>query len=147
MKMKTIKNALHINASKEKVWDVLTNDHYTRQWYAAFKEGSHAVTDWQKGSKAQFLDADGNGMEALIDESKPGELLSIEYTGLVINGRENFDSDMAEKYKGGREIYRLLEVKGKTRLDVEADMDESMYEMMAESWKKACKKIIELAEN
>jgi uncharacterized protein YndB with AHSA1/START domain len=145
--MKTIKNTLHINASKEKVWDVLTKDHYTRQWYAAFMEGSHAVTDWQKGSKAQFLDAEGNGMAAVIAESKPGELLSIEYTGLVMKGKEDLDSDIARKYKGGHEIYRLREVNGKTQLDTEADMDEGMYDMMAESWQKACGKIIELAEN
>lgn len=144
--MKTIKNTLLINAPTKKVWDVLTKDHYTRQWYTAFKEGSHAVTDWQKGSKAQFLDANGNGMAALITRSEPGQMLSIEYTGLVIKGKEDLDSDIAKKYKGGREIYRLLEVDGKTQLDTEADMDEGMYEMMAESWKKACDKIIELAE-
>lgn len=145
--MRTIKNTLHLNASAKKVWEVLTKDEYTRQWYAAFKEGSQAVTDWKKESKAQFLDEDGNGMLAVIAESKPGELLSIEYTGLVMNGKEDTDSDVAKKYKGGHEIYRLSEANGKTRLDMEADMEEDMYEMMAESWKKACRKIVELAEN
>ena len=145
--MKTIKNTLHLNASPEKVWEVLTKDEYTRQWYAAFMEGSHAVTDWKKGSKAQFLDEAGNGMLAVIVESKPGELLSMEYTGMVMNGKEDTDSHIARKYKGGHEIYRLSKVDGKTRLDMEADMEESMYGMMAESWKKACQKIVELAEN
>jgi uncharacterized protein YndB with AHSA1/START domain len=147
MKMKTIKNTVHINASKEKVWEVLTKDHYTRQWYAKFKEGSHAVTNWKKGSKALFLDADSNGMAAKVVENKPAESLILEFTGVVTKGKEDYESDMARQVFGGHESYRLSEKDGKTQLDTEADMDEGMYDMMAESWKKALQKLVELAEN
>ena len=86
-------------------------------------------------------------MLAVIAESRPGELLSIEYTGMVMNGKEDTSSDIARKFIGAHETYRLSKADGKTRLDMEADMDEDMYEMMAESWKTACRKIVELAEN
>ena len=35
--MKTIKKSIEIKASKEKVWEVLTEDKYTRIWYADFQ--------------------------------------------------------------------------------------------------------------
>lgn len=145
--MKAIKNTVLINASKEKVWDVLTKDHYTRQWYAEFMEGSHAVTDWKEGSKALFLDKDGNGMATKVTESKPGESLVLEFTGVVMKGQEDYESDMAKQVIGGNESYRLSEKDGKTQLDTSADMEDEMYEMMADSWKRALKKLVELAEN
>ena len=144
--MKAIKNTTIINASKEKVWDVLTQDHYTRQWYSEFMEGSHAVTDWKKGSKALFVDEDGNGMASKVTENKPGELLVLEFTGIVMKGKEDYESDMAKQVIGGHESYKISEKDGKVQLETSADMEDEMYNSMSESWKKALKKIVELAE-
>ena len=61
-----------INAPREKVWEVLWNDATYPAWTSAFSEGSHAVTDWKKGSKILFLDGKGSGMVSTIAEKKTG---------------------------------------------------------------------------
>lgn len=144
--MKTIKKSILIRASKEKLWDVLTQDQYTRDWYSVFSPGSYAVTDWKPGSKALFLDHSNNGMVAKVAESIPGKSLIVEYTGVVSDGKEDLDSAIAQQYKGGRESYRLTEENGATRLDISSDMDENMFDMMSDKWENAFERLKELAE-
>ncbi len=145
--MKTIKKSILIQASKEKVWEVLTLDRYTKDWYAVFSPGSYAVTDWKTGSKALFLDHTNSGMLATIEESIPGKSLIVGYTGIVSDGKEDVDSAVAQQYKGGHETYRLTEEKGATRLDISSDMEENMFEMMSDKWEKAFERLKTLAEN
>lgn len=144
--MKTIQKSILIRASKEKLWDVLTLEQYTKDWYSVFSPGSYAVTDWKTGSKALFLDQSNNGMAARIAESIPGKSLIVEYTGVVYDGKEDLDSAMAQQYKGGRETYRLTEENGATRLDISSDMDENMFDMMSDKWEKAFERLKDLAE-
>src|SRR5688572_18979517 len=105
--MKKIKKSIEVNAPKERVWDVLLKDEFTRIWYAAFSEGSHADTDWKVGSKAIFTDHSKNGLIAKITANKTHELISMEYQGVVFEGKEDYDSSVAKTYKGGIESYRL----------------------------------------
>lgn len=144
--MKTIKKSILIHASKEKLWDVLTLDQYTRDWYSVFSPGSYAVTDWKPGSKALFLDESKNGMAGKIAESIPGKSLIVEYTGVVYDGKEDTESATAQQYKGGRETYHLSEEQGATRLDISSDMEEQMFDMMSDKWEKAFERLKELAE-
>ena len=146
MNTKKINQTIAINASKETVWDVLTNERYTSIWYAEFSPGSKAETDWQEGSKAIFTDHTGNGLAAKILVSKPAEELVIAYTGLFTNGKEDDESKAAKAIQGGKESYRLTEEAGVTQLETACDMNEAMYEMMAAAWQKAVQKIRELAE-
>jgi len=94
--VKRIKKSIQINATKEKVWDVLFTDHYTRIWYAAFGEGSHADTDWEVGSKAIFADGSHSGLIAEVIVNQPNEKLSVEYTGVLNDKTEDYDSDVAK---------------------------------------------------
>lgn len=144
--MKTIKKSILIGASREKLWNVLTLDHYTSDWYSVFSPGSYALTDWKPGSKALFMDQSNNGMVAKVTESIPGKSLIVEYTGVVSDGKEDLDSAIAQQYKGGRETYRLTEENGATRLDISSDMEESMFDMMSGKWEKAFERLKELAE-
>ncbi len=147
MSTNRIEKPITIQASKENVWKVITEDQYTRQWYAEFMAGSHAVSDWKEGSKIIFQDAEHNGMVAKINTLKPGELLEIEYTGWMEKGVEKYDGEMAEAVKGGKEIYRLEEADGVTNLHASADIGPEMYESMAAMWDKAAVKIKALAES
>lgn len=144
--MRTISKSIFIKASASKVWDVLTQDRYTRDWYTSFGPGVYAITDWQPGSKVLFVDNAQNGMAALVAASEPARLLDIEYTGIVKNGVEDLTSDEARQLKGGRETYRLSPEEGGTRLDITSDMDESMFEMMSGLWEKAFERMKVLAE-
>lgn len=147
MEMKVITKSIEIMAPKEKVWKVLLDDKCTRIWYAEFSEGTHAETDWQVGSKAVFTDNSNSGMVSKVIVNKPGEMLSIEHQGIVMDGKEDYESEMAKAIKGGREIYLLSGKNGITQLSIESDMAEEMFESMSLSWGKALQKIKELSEN
>ena len=142
-----INKSIDINASRETVWQVLTNDEYNRKWYAVFSEGTKAETDWQEGSKVLFTDNTGSGIAGKIVTNKPASELIIEYTGVIAGGKEDNESAGAKQVQGGLEIYRLTENSGLTRLTTECDMDKAFFDMMAASWDKAILKIKELAEN
>lgn len=145
---KKIRKSVELNTSAGKVWQVLTEDAYTRKWYAAFNEGSRAITTWEKGSKAVFTDEEGQGgIVGFIAENNPGKLLVIEYTANLVNGKEDTESDTAKKFIGGREIYTLTEANGKTRLAIELDMDNEFFDFMDAAWDKALEIFKALAEN
>ena len=60
--MKTQKYEITINATKEKVWEVLWTDETYRKWTSAFSEISSAESDWEEGSRIIF--GDGKGKRA-----------------------------------------------------------------------------------
>ena len=53
--METLHYSVSINATKEKVWDILWGDLTYPEWTSVFSEGSAIVTDWEKGSKFCFF--------------------------------------------------------------------------------------------
>lgn len=143
----TIRKSINLNSPKENVWEVLLNDKFTRIWYAEFSAGSHAETDWKVGSKAVFTDDSKCGLIGTVITNKPCEVLSIEYTGFMDKGVEDYTSDVAKEVKGGLETYHLSEANGITRLSIECDMSENMFEPMSVAWNNALQKIKKLTES
>ena len=143
--MKTIKKTKTIHALKEKVWNVLLEDEFNRIWMSEFMEGAHAVTDWIVGHKVRFLDVDNNGIVGRIITKQPYDAVEIEYEGVVKNGADDLDSDMAKAMKGSRENYYLSEENGATTLKIESDMSADYIDMMSEAWDKALDKIAQLS--
>lgn len=147
MKKRTIKKTIELNAPKEIVWNVLLHDEFTRIWYSEFSAGSHADTDWSVGSKAIFSDDSHSGLIGKVIANQPCELLSVQYTGQLIHGVEDYDSAIAKDVQGGLETYRLSEKNGKTLLATECDMNEDFFETMSEAWDRALQTIKQLAES
>ncbi|MFL9843847.1 SRPBCC family protein [Flavobacterium rhizosphaerae] len=143
---KTIKTEIKINAPRERVWEVLIKDEYTQQWYTEFCEGSKAETTWEEGSAAIFTDSNGNGMVTTIAVNRPTEELIIQYEGLMINGKPDYDSPQAKEVKKGYESYLLDEKNGITTLRTAAAMSEEFFEMTGDAWERAKDKIKQLAE-
>lgn len=142
---------VEINASKEKVWDVLFGVETYPQWTKAFSEDSKVITDWQKGSKALFLDGNDRGMVSRIAENVANEFMSIEHLGMYDNGVEDFESEHVKMWAGAKENYTLTNENGKTNLHIFMEMEETeankpMIDMFAEMWPKALAKVKELAE-
>jgi uncharacterized protein YndB with AHSA1/START domain len=48
--MITSKSTIHVNASKQKVWDALTKPELVKKW----QYGSDVLTDWKVGSEIRF---------------------------------------------------------------------------------------------
>ena len=146
MEKKTINLSIPINATKEKVWDVLLKDATYRQWVAAFMPGSYAETDWQQGSQVRFISPSGDGLLSKIIEHKPNEIISIEHLANIKNGQEDWDSEEAKKWQGAREIYRVNAKNGVTNLEIEQDIAEEYAEWCTDTWKKALNEIKIMAE-
>ena len=138
--------SISVNASREKIWDVLWSDGSYRQWTSVFAEGSRAETDWKKGSKVLFHDGKGDGMVSTIIENIPNEFMSIKHLGEVKNGIEDTASEKVKQWAGAMENYTLTEVDGKTELNVDMDIAEEYKDYFLTTWPKALEKIKELAE-
>jgi uncharacterized protein YndB with AHSA1/START domain len=135
-----------IDAPREKVWNVLWEDNSYRAWTTPFSEGSHAITDWKKGSKVLFLDGKGMGMVSRIDETIPNEYMSFEHLGDVKNGIEDVTSDEAKSFAGAHENYTLKAVGNKTELIVDMDVNDQFKDYFSQTFPKALAKVKELAE-
>lgn len=147
MSSNIIEKSIRITAPAAKVWEALLQDKHTRIWYAAFSEGSHAVTDWQLGSKAIFTDNSHCGIVGRITANEPYRLLSIVYEGVMTDGEEDYTSEGAQQVKGGREIYTLSEETNTTTLSVQQDISEAYLDFMNAAWDNALNKIKEISEN
>ncbi len=137
---------ISINASKEKVWEVLLGKETYPLWTSVFCEGSRVETDWKKGSRALFLDARNRGMVAAIAEHIPNEFLSIKHLGEINNGVEDLDSEKVKEWAGCLENYTLKGVDGKTELLVEMDVLEAFKDYFEATWPKALEKVKALSE-
>jgi uncharacterized protein YndB with AHSA1/START domain len=145
--MKTIKKMIDIRASREVVWKVLTEDQYVRQWYAAFSESARAETDWKIGSNVLFIDDTQTGLIGKVVENKINELLSVEYTGMVLNGKADYEHNDSVAVKGGYETYALLQKGGTTELTISGNMSDGLYNAMASLWDDALLKLKSVAEH
>ncbi len=147
--MQTLHFSTVINASKEKVWDVMLSDKTYREWSAIFMPGSHFVGDWEAGSKIQFLAPDENGvmggMSSEIAENKPYKFISIKHLGIVSNGVVDTTSDEAKRWVGF-ENYTYRDHGDKTELLVDVDVNDDFKDYMNEEWPKALAKLKELCE-
>lgn len=138
--------SISINATPEKVWNILWTDATYRKWTAAFMEGSYAVTDWKEGSKVLFLDGRGMGMVSRIAVNRPNEYMSIEHLGEVKDGVEDTTSDRVKAWAGAHENYTLKKNNGQTELTIDMDITKEFKEMFEQIWPKALANVKQLSE-
>ena len=135
-----------IDAPREKVWNVLWDDSSYRAWTSVFGPGSHAQTDWNKGSKVLFLGDGGSGMVSMIEDKVPNEFMSFKHLGEVKDGVEDVESEKVKQWAGAHENYTLKNENGKTLLTVDMDINDEYAEMFNDLFPKALDKVKELAE-
>jgi uncharacterized protein YndB with AHSA1/START domain len=144
--MKRFQFKATIDASPERVWEVLWGDETYPAWTAPFAEGSQVKTDWQKGSKVLFLDGKGQGMVSFIDEKIPNEFMSFRHMGMVSNGVEEMDTEKTKGWAGALENYTLRPANGGTDLTIDIDITEDHQEYFNNTWPKALEKLKEISE-
>lgn len=137
---------ININAPAAKVWQVLWSDSTYRKWTSAFQEGSYAVSDWNEGSKIQFLTPEGDGMFSIITESKPKKLMAFKHLGIVKKFKEQPGSDETNSWSGSMETYVLKEENGNTVLDVQLDAVEEYKDYFQKTFPKALDLVKQLAK-
>jgi uncharacterized protein YndB with AHSA1/START domain len=126
-----------INAPKEKVWKTLWSDDTYRQWTKPFDPGSHAKSDWKKGSEVFFLTAENNGMFSVIHDMVPNELMVFKHLGMIEKGVKQPSSEKTKEWEGSFESYRLSENNGVTELIAEVETFPSFESFMNEKFPEA----------
>lgn len=137
----TIRREVAIKAPSMKVWNVLIDPSFTKQWAAQFSEGVYVETDWQKDSDVVWKDKEGNvgaKGKVMVNEA-PSQLKVLFYD----------DANAASSTPLGTyaESYSINESEGETVLFVEAGpfvFQEA--DSFAPLWDKAVAKMKELAE-
>ncbi|MCB1023557.1 MAG: SRPBCC domain-containing protein [Acidobacteria bacterium] len=143
--MERISFSENIEASAERVWKILWEDGSYRDWTRVFREDSHAVSDWEEGSKIHFLDSKGSGMYSIIDRKIQDQFMSFKHIGEIKNGEEQ-PVDKNSTWSGGIESYKLTETGGITELLVETDVIEDFKDFMLEKFPLALARVKELSE-
>jgi uncharacterized protein YndB with AHSA1/START domain len=137
----TIKKSREINASADKVWSVLVNPEFTRQWGNEFSEGAFVETDWSPGSEVLWKDKNGDvGTKGKVEVNNYPSLLKVNFF-------DDVNSDINSATGNYYEQYALSGTEGKTILSIEAGPLPLMHlATFDELWNKAISKMKELAE-
>jgi hypothetical protein len=151
--MKTYRFSISIHATKENIWKILWDDATYRIWAAAFHEGTHAVSDWNTGSRILFVDEKGNGAFAEIILNDPCNAMSFRHLGWTGHWQElpadlEFTIDgKVMKFSGGDETYLLTSGEDTTTLTVEMNGDYGNWEdHLNKAYPEALAKVKELSE-
>lgn len=139
-----------IRSDSKKIFKIMFDKKTWSEWTSAFNPTSHFTGNWEKGSRMLILgtDQDGTigGMSSRIRENIPGKYMSIEYLGLIKNGKEVTDDPGAEGWKGAMENYTFTS-KGKvTLLSVDCDVQKGYIQYFETTWPKALNKLKEICE-
>ncbi|MDP4219868.1 MAG: SRPBCC domain-containing protein [Bacteroidota bacterium] len=136
-----------INAPREKVWHILWDDSTYRRWSSAFQDGSYAVSDWNEGSKIQFLTPEGDGMFSVIERSNAPEFMSFKHLGTIKEGEEQLLDKESQRWEGAHENYLLKEHDDHTILSVSMDTISNYREYFQKTFPKALELIKSLSES
>lgn len=145
--MKDLQYSIDIAAPVARVWDCMFDPLAYRDWTSAFCEGSYYEGSWAAGSRIRFLDPDGNGMEAIVDESRLHERLSLRLVGDLTQGRPNADSPLTRE--PARESYEFSTAPGGgTHLDIHLQAwNDEFADMLKDMWPRALQRLKALSES
>ncbi|MHA3891349.1 SRPBCC family protein [Acinetobacter sp. GXMZU3951] len=141
-----LRYSISIDASPEKVWDILWSPDTYTEWTVYFAEGSKIQTEWKVGARALFLDTQGDGLITTILVYIPNSSVIFQYQGLLQGGIEDLSSPEVQQWQGALEQYNLEEVDGKTQLTVELETIDAYKDMMDQAFEHGLKRVKELAE-
>ncbi|RZJ67469.1 MAG: SRPBCC domain-containing protein [Flavobacterium sp.] len=137
---------IEIDAPREKVWETLWGDETYPKWTSPFAPGSKVETDWQVGSRAIFLDMNGDGMISIIDEKREPEYMAFRHIGEIMDGKEDTESDKVREWAGSIEDYTLTELNGKTNIEVSMDIEGEYAEFFEKTWPRALEHLKSISE-
>ena len=145
--MKDLSFEIDIAAPVARVWDCMLDPLAYRDWTRAFAEGSYYEGRWAAGERLRFLDPQGFGMEAVVDDCRLHEQLSLRLVGEIKDGRPVADSRLHGE--PARERYAFSPMPGGgTRLAVQLQSwDDGFTRFLNDSWPRALQRLKALAES
>ncbi len=148
--METLSYEIIINASQQKVWDVLWNEKTYREWTKFFNPASDSFmkTDWKVGGKTYFTNAEGEGMVSTIDSLEEPNQIIFKHLGMIDKeGNEDKESMEVKQWSGCFEKYILIDFDGKTKLHAEVQVEKEWQDHMNTGFTKGLEIVKDLAEN
>lgn len=144
--MKDLQFSIAIAAPVARVWDCMFDPLAYRDWTSAFATGSYYEGSWAAGRRLRFLDPRGFGMEAVVDENRLHELLSLRLVGEIKDGRPVADSPLASD--PARESYAFsVAPEGGTQLVVHLQSwADGFTDFLQTTWPQALLRLKTLAE-
>lgn len=134
-----------IAAPVARVWDCMLDPLGYRDWTRAFCEGSYYEGRWQTGERLRFLDPQGHGMEAVVDECRLHERVALRLVGELRDGRPLADSALLRE--PAHEVYLFTPGPGdSTRLDVRLQGVGGFLDFLDSTWPVALQRLKALAE-
>lgn len=145
--MKDLAFSIDIAAPAARVWDCMFDPIAYRDWTSAFAEGSYFEGVWEAGRRLRFLDPQGFGMEAVVDDCLPHQRLSLRLVGEIKDGRPVADSPLHQN--PARESYLFAAAPGGgTRLAVQLQAwDDGFLAFLNDTWPVALQRLKALAES
>lgn len=137
---------IEVNATPEKVWNILFNDETYRQWTAVFCQGSYYKGTLKQGGRVHFLTPEGSGMYADVIFCTPHSNMMFQHIGEVVDFVEQPINEAAEKWTGAFENYILKDNGDSTLLIAEIDLSPEHVEFFEENFPKGLEKVKELSE-
>lgn len=146
--METVSHTIEINATAERIWEILWNPDCYAEWTQFFgSSGGKFETDWQIGGQTLFLDQTGeNGMISTIESiDAPCEVV-FKHLGYIKDGVAITESREIEEWSGAQEKYFLTELDGFTKLQGEVHTSHEFADQMKTGFEKGFQLIKERAE-
>jgi uncharacterized protein YndB with AHSA1/START domain len=145
--MKDLDFNIDVAAPVARVWDCMFDAMAYRDWTSAFAEGSYFEGSWETGRRLRFLDPRGFGMEAVVDENRPHEMLSLRLVGEIKDGRPVADSRLHAEPAHERYVFSATP-EGGTRLVVHLQSwDDGFTDFLNDTWPKALARLKDLSES
>jgi uncharacterized protein YndB with AHSA1/START domain len=145
--MKDLSFCIDIAAPVARVWDCMFDATSYRDWTRAFCEGSYFEGSWEAGRRLRFLDPQGFGMEAVVDENRRHEMLSLRLIGEIKDGRPVAGSPLHEAPAVERYVFNAAPGGG-TQLVVHLQSwNDGFTDFLDDTWPKALERLKALSES
>jgi hypothetical protein len=147
--METLSYEKVIDASKQKIWDILWGDETYGEWTKFFNPASQSQikTDWKVGGKTYFVNMEGAGMVSTIDSLDEPKQVIFKHLGMVDkDGVEDTESMEVKQWSGCYEKYILIDFGGKTKLHTEVQIEKEWQDTINTGFIKGLEIVKNLAE-
>lgn len=138
---------IEIQASPQKVWDVLWNKHTYKEWQKPIRENGNYLGEIISGNRIHFISSTGNGMYSDVVYCAPEKHVIFQHIGEMADGAELPIDFNSEKWTGTFEQYQLQEKNGITILTIEKDIAPENYAHIDQAYKLSLKIIKHLSES
>jgi len=144
--METLSYEIIINASKQRIWDILWGEKTYGEWTQFFCPGSVLRSDWKVNGKTYFLDESGDGMVSTIESLEEPDQIVFKHLGIVNEGVEDTQSKGISEWSGAYEKYILIDFDGKTKLHAELQTGKEYRDHMNKGFEMGFEMVKKLAE-